>query len=51
MDPAGKLMPPCPACGGEVPEDTIWLYMLRFYCSEACVARMLGKIRQGHHRL
>lgn len=26
----------CPKCGGEVPEDTIWVRFLKWYCSEEC---------------
>lgn len=29
--------PPCPHCAGPLPEDTVWLYMGKYYCSDDCV--------------
>lgn len=33
----------CPKCGEDVPEDSIWLLRLRFYCSERCVRLAVAK--------
>lgn len=27
----------CPKCGGPIPEDTLWTFRQKFYCSEECV--------------
>lgn len=34
---------PCPSCGGPVPEDTVWIYQQKFYCTEKCAARARTK--------
>lgn len=31
----------CPSCGGVNPDDTVWVYQLKFYCSESCVAKAM----------
>lgn len=33
----------CPACGKKVPEDSIWIYLGKFYCSEQCVASLIKR--------
>ena len=33
---SAKVWNPCPKCGGWVPEETVWVFQAKFYCSESC---------------
>ena len=33
LDPSANK---CPHCFAQVPEESIWIYQMRFYCSEGC---------------
>lgn len=35
--------PICPGCGGKVPEDTIWTWGGKAFCSQQCAEMVTGR--------